>query len=212
MNELAVLVPVLARPHRVKPLLDSVRDTTKDYRVLFVADPEDPEEIEAIREAGEWPLQRGGGYAYKINEAVAATTEPLVFLAADDLNFHPGWYDAAKHRIDSGAHVVGVNDLIERPHRPGHATHFLMTREYAEEPNASGDRGPLCEGYRAWFCDDELIHTATRRGVYAYADDSHVEHLHPIADKAPDDDTYRLGRAFKNEDRALFRKRMRTHL
>lgn len=206
--ELVVLVPVLRRPHRVKPLLDSLERTTTGYRVLFVADPDDPEEIEAIREQGEWPLLRGGTYGRKINEAVEATTEPLLFLGADDLEFKPGWLEAAKRHLGR-AHVVGVNDLIERERRPEHATHFLLTREYAQEPNASGHRGPLCEVYRHWFVDDELIHTATRRGTYAYAPDSHVEHLHPQAGKALDDRTYRLGRENKTDDRRIFRQRVR---
>lgn len=212
MPQLAVLVPVLARPHRVKPLLESLEATTEDYRVLFVCDPDDPEEIEAVREAGEWPLLRGGGYAKKINEAVRATTEPLVMLAADDLQFHPNWLENAAERLTDGVHVVGLNDLIDRPHRPDHATHFLLTREFAMEPNASGDRGPLCESYRGWFCDDELIATATRRGVYAYASDSHVEHLHVMNGKAPDDATYQLGRSSRIEDRNLFRQRVRQYL
>lgn len=209
MNRLVILVPVLDRPHRVKPVFDSAMAATDDARVLFVCDENDRAEYEAVRRIGEWPLLCSGTYGQKINTAVRATIEPLIFLGADDLDFKPGWLDKAEAYVDQGAHVVGVNDLIERSYRPAHATHFLVTREYAQEPNASGDRGPLCEQYRHWYVDDELIATATRRGVYAYAEDSHVEHLHPIVGKAPDDPTYVAGREHKAEDRRLFRQRAR---
>ena len=39
--ELVILVPVLRRPHNVRPLLESVRATTPGARVLFIADPGD---------------------------------------------------------------------------------------------------------------------------------------------------------------------------
>jgi hypothetical protein len=98
-----------------------------------------------------------------------------------------------------------VNDLIRR--RRDHTTHFLVTREYAKLPTIDGQPGPMHEGYSHWHVDDEFIATAKHRGVYAYARDSHVEHLHPMNDKAPDDDTYRRGRAMARKDRKRFRVR-----
>lgn len=204
----AILVPVLARPHRVEPLLASIAAATPEpYRVLFVCDPDDRGERAAVDAAGGEQITVDGGYALKINRAVRGTDDPLVFLAADDLDFQPGWFEAAQAQIAAGAAVVGVNDLIpRRPGREGHATHFLMTREYAELPTLDGERGPLCERYHHSFCDDELIATATHRGAYAYADGSHVRHLHPMAGGA-DDETYRKGRARFRLDRKLFGRR-----
>lgn len=218
MSELAILVPVLARPHRVRPLLESIAATVPEgTRVVFVCDPDDYPEQRAIHASlhddayGPLAVQVAtcdGGYAKKANAAVRATDEPLVMLAADDLDFQEGWFDAALDKLGGGVEAVGLNDLIDRPTRPQHATHFLLTRRYAEQPTIDGQPGPLFEGYTGWFCDDELIGTATRRGVYAYAEDAHVEHLHHIAGKAFDDDTYRKGRAHAREDRRLFRQRI----
>jgi hypothetical protein len=213
--DLAVLVPVLARPHRVAPLLDALAASTPDCLVVFVCDPDDlPERQEVARQQTRprplrvAALSPGGGYAQKINQAVRATREPLLFLAADDLDFRPGWLPAARAHLDAGAQVVGVNDLIERrPGREGHATHFLVTREYAESPTIDGRPGPLCELYDHSFVDDELIGTATRRGVYAYAPDAHVAHVdHPMTGGA-DDATYQKGRAHFRQDRKLFARR-----
>lgn len=207
---LAILVPVLNRPGNVAPLLASIAATTPEpYRVLFIADPDDRAQREAINAAGAHTLVQRGGYATKINTAVAATNELFVFLAADDLRFQPGWLEAAKAYMSGATMVVGVNDLIERPERRGHATHFLITRAYATLPTIDGRRGPLHEGYTHNFVDDELIATARHRNTYAYAQDAHVQHLHPMNDTAPDDPTYRQGRRHYHRDRRLFARRAR---
>lgn len=205
----AILVPVLARPHRVQPLLDSVRAATpQPHSVLFICDPNDREEIAACERASADKLCCAGNYATKIAAGVAATSEPLIFTGADDLEFQPGWLPAAMRHLEDGVEVVGVNDLLpRRPGRERHATHFLMVRSYAEQPTIDNQPGPFFRGYSHSFVDDELIATATVRDVYAYAPDAHVAHLHPMAGSAPDDDTYRRGRAQFRQDRRLFLRR-----
>jgi hypothetical protein len=202
----AILVPALARSQNVAPLLASIRESTpQPYRVLWLLDPGDRAEQDAVAAAGGWMLSAGGSYAAKINAGVRATDEPLVFLAADDLRFRPCWLDIARAAIGRGAHVVGVNDGIRR--RRVHATHFLLTREYAQRPCIDGTPGPLSVAYDHSFVDDELIATATKRGVYVHETRSTVLHLHPDMRSAPDDDTYRKGRAKFESDRAVFNER-----
>jgi hypothetical protein len=204
---LVILTPVLGRPHRVAPLLESVRASTPAARVLFIPDPDDGPERFAIREAGAEELPVAGGYAAKINAGVAHTSEPLVFIGADDLTFQPGWLEAATAKLRREVEVVGVNDLIPRRSvRAGHATHFLMTRAYAQRPALGCVTGPLFEGYDHSFTDDELIATARKRGAYAYAPAAHVQHHHPMAG-GDDDDIYRKGRARFAQDRRLFQRR-----
>lgn len=209
MSDLAILVPVLGRPHRVQPLLDSVAGTTLACRVLFIADPDDRGEHDAIRAAAADMLIHRGNYAAKIAAGVAATDEPLIFTGADDLTPLPGWLDAAKVRLTGRVEVVGVNDLLpRRPGREGHATHFVMTRAYAERSTIDGGPGPFHQGYAHNFCDDELIATARKRAVYVYAEGSCVRHDHPMAG-GEDDDTYRKGRATFRADRRIFQRRRR---
>lgn len=208
---LVVLVPVLGRPHRVAPLLASIEDTAPTARVLFLSDPDDTDEQDAIREAGGEMRICRGNYARKIRAGVGATSERLVLTGADDLTFRDGWFEAALRCLSPPVEVVGVNDLIDRTRE--HATHFLMTREYAERPTIDGAApGPFCHQYDHSYCDDELIATARKRGVYAYARDAHVEHLHPDNEKAEWDDVYRKGRARIREDGMLFRRRYRRYL
>ena len=205
---LAILVPVLGRPANVKPLLQSIAASTPEpYRVLFLCDPYDRPEQDAIAAAGGWMRSPGGGYAAKIRAGVDVTDEPLLMLAADDLTFLPGWFDAAVAQLQAGASVVGLNDLLKRKRRPQHATHFLMTRDYANLPCADGSPGPLFQGYSHSCVDDELIATATHRGAYAYAVDAHVRHDHWMNGGAVDDETYRKGRLRIRRDLRLFRER-----
>lgn len=219
MAELAVLVPVLARPHRVRPLLESIWETTPDAETVFLYSPGDEAETRALVDAGvqfyrpahiapvAFAVEVEGGYAQKVNAGVALTEAPLIFAGADDLDLRPGWLEAARARLTDGVEVVGVNDLIPRGRE--HATHFLMTREYAERPTIDGEQGPFSTAYAHWYVDNELIETAKARGAYAYAEDAHVEHLHPLVSKAPLDCTYELGNAHAAEDRTIFTRRRR---
>jgi glycosyltransferase involved in cell wall biosynthesis len=207
--ELAVLVPVLNRPQRVAPLLASIEASTPEAQVLFICDQNDHAEIEAIGHAGGKYIVHDGNYAQKIRAGIELTNAPLVFLGADDLTFQPGWFEAAKAAMADGVQVVGVNDLIERPNRPTHATHFLLSREAAELPCIDGSSGPLFEGYTHSATDDEFIATSVKRGIYAYAPDAHVEHLHWMNGRAEDDEVYRRGREHFRRDIRLFRRRSR---
>lgn len=205
-----ILVPVLGRPHRVQPLLHNIAAATpQPHRVVFIPDPGDHAERDAIAAAGAEQIPWPGGYAAKINQATRATSEPLLFFAADDLTFHAGWLPAATRRVNAAVHVVGVNDLIaRRTSRRKHATHFLVTRQYVDLACIDGTPGPLHDGYRHNFVDDEFIGTAEQRRAYRYAADAHVQHDHPMIG-APDDATYRKGRASWQHDQELYKRRRR---
>ena len=201
-------MPVLNRPWAVQPLIDSALGATPEAEVLFLASPDDEPELEALEEAGADFITHAGGYAAKINYGVRQTTRPLIFSAADDLHFHPGWFDIAKARITPDIQVVGTNDLCSGRVRMGHhATHMLMTREYALRPTADGQDGPFSEAYHHWYCDDELVETAVARKAIAFATDSIVEHYHPMVGKAETDSTYEKGASRRVEDRRMFMRR-----
>jgi glycosyltransferase involved in cell wall biosynthesis len=211
--EVCIIVPVLARPQRVAPLLDSIERTAPEAHVIFITDPADEPEADAIVAARESHpgvtvsmLEHAGGYASKINLGCAVSDERLVFLGADDLEFQEGWLEAAATEIDAGWGVVGVNDMLHRS-RARHATHFLISREYALRDSIDGSEGPLFTGYDHSFVDDELIATARARDTYIYCDQARVKHLHPMNGLAEDDETYRKGRARFRRDRRLFERR-----
>lgn len=209
----AILVPVLGRPGNVAPLLESIAAATPEtHRVLFIADPRDRAEHSAVQAHGGELLIVDGNYATKINTAVDATSEPLLFLAADDLRFHAGWLAAAAAKLEAGVGVVGTNDLgNQRTIDGSHSTHSLVTRAYAQLGTIDDPSRLLHEGYPHEFVDDELIETAQHRGAYAHAPDAIVEHLHPNWGKAEVDHLYarqhrrmRIGRRIYIERRPLW--------
>jgi hypothetical protein len=106
---------------------------------------------------------------------------------------------------------VGTNDLCSERVRTGkHATHFLLTRDYALLPLPDGKDGPFSTAYHHWYCDDELVVTAEAYGAIAFATNSIVEHFHPQAGKAEDDPIYRKGRSRQRADRRVFQTRNRA--
>lgn len=208
MSELAILVPVLRRPHRVRPLLDSIRVATPCASVLFIADPDDLEQLEALEREGTQYTTLAGNYAEKINLGVRETVEQLLFLGADDLHFHPGWLDAAKAKLGPGIGVVGTNDLCSKRVMAGtHSTHSLVTRDYVQRGTIDDSSRLLHEGYPHEYVDDEFVQTAMFRGAYAHAHDAIVEHLHPQVGKAPMDALYAAQHARMRHGVRLFRRR-----
>lgn len=208
MTELTILIPVLARPHRVAPMLDAALAWTPDADVLFIADPDDLPELTELEAQGANYITVDGNYAKKINEGIRRTESPFVFTGADDLLFHPGWFEAAKQVMSDRIGFVGTQDLCNRRVLRGlHGTHFLVARWYAELGTIDGEEGLFHEGYPHEFVDDEAVGTAKFRGAWAFAKDSVVEHLHPDAGKAPSDDLYAARPARMRAGKRIYRER-----
>lgn len=218
-EETAVIVPVLNRPQNAAPFMESLAGSGAPLaRVYAVADENDTETAAAWQAAGAslltWDGPPPGTFAEKVNHAYRVTSEPWLFLAGDDVKFHPGWLDQAQHAAADGASVVGTNDLHSPRVTAGeHATHLLIRRSYADETGASWD-GPkvVChEGYRHWWVDDEIVTAAKQRSAWVMALYSRVEHMHPVWGLAENDDTYRLGQSSVAADQALFEARLAEH-
>lgn len=239
MTSLAILIPVLGRPERVAPVLESALRATPDALVLFISSPGDEAEWAAIDAAGghgivvDW-APGVGDYALKINLGFGILTgraptlhhlytagRPIpalgqgfewLFLGADDLVFHPGWYEACLRRADStGACVVGTNDLGNLRTSTGqHSTHTLVNAGYWECGTADEPNRILHPGYEHEYVDDELVHTARWRGTYAHCPEAVVEHLHPDWGKGVEDATYAKARAGRNRDTQLYDERERA--
>ncbi len=205
MTDVAVIVPMLGRPHTIGPLVDSIISTTPSARIVFGCSPADMVVIDRLDQLGlehfTVPGPNRGDYARKINTGFRLTSEPLIFTGACDLRFHAGWFDAAIAELAPGIGVVGTNDLGSRRVMAGlHATHSLVARDYVERFGTIDQPGLVMhEGYLHEFVDDELVQTAMSRNAWAFAADSHVEHLHPAWGKADSDDLY---------DQTPFRMRM----
>lgn len=215
----SVLIPVLNRPERVAPLVESLKESVRDVPVtlIFLCTPGDTAEQQAIVDVGLTPAVVGwdagpADWARKINLGYSMTRDDWIFTGADDLCFCPGWADRALEcAAETGAQVIGTNDLGNpRVMKGAHATHNLVSRRYADEHGTIDGRGQVVsEAYDHNFVDDELVETARRRGTWAFCVDSEVPHLHPHWGHGEIDSTYRKGLAGFDRDRRLFMKRRR---
>jgi len=214
---IVVVVPVLRRPHRVAPLVESFRAATTEHdaRLLFVAQASDSMEIDAIAKVGLEPLVVGDGdrsWAKKINRGYEASTESWILLGADDLRFHPGWVDAIRPLLGSHLGVIGTNDMGNVETMRGRfSTHPLVRRLYADVCGTLDERRKIThEGYDHNFPDTELVMTARARGLYHHCTICYIEHLHPLWGKGVEDEIYQLGRRNFGRDQKLFEHRTRV--
>lgn len=209
LDRLRVLIPVFHRPHRVHRLhenLDGIKHT-------FIIDDDDKVTLAAARGVkAEYLLMNEPTttYARKINTGLSLSDEPVLFFAADDVLFHPGWAEAGLAKVDEGYRMVGSRDglnlLVERGL---HATHFFAEREYAENGGFNFDGKPgLCEAYRHNYVDNEAIAVAAYWQAFAPCPEARVEHLHHLNGASAYDDTYRLGDESKTDDMLLFTARL----
>jgi hypothetical protein len=217
---LAILIPVLARPQNVAPLVASLQAvTTTEHRIVWLCSPGDDEEIAACRETdGEvmvmsWEPGRAD-FAKKINYAFTHTSEPWLFQGADDLRFSAGWDAHALLTADrTSCGVVGTNDLGNPLVKRGvHSTHTFFSRSYIETHGGTVDGSGIVfsEAYSHEYCDNEFVDTAKARGQFVSCKRSVVEHLHPHWGKSEMDSTYEKATANTLKDRQLYSQRIRN--
>jgi hypothetical protein len=211
---IAVIVPVLGRPARVRPLVESFTRATLpgDAVLVFVAQTSDVDEVAAIRACGQEPVLVGDvdrSWARKINRGYESTSAPWLLLGADDLEFRCGWVDTVRKMLRTHAGVIGTNDLGNEGTMKGtHSTHPLVRRAYADHCGTVDERGRVVhQGYDHNFPDTELVATAVKRGLYVHRVDCVIEHLHPAWGKGASDPIYALGQKHVQRDQALFLQR-----
>lgn len=218
---LATIIPVLNRPQNVGRTVWSWNESRTPGILVFVVELDDLDELIEVHkhvndrvhmievvEARTWPE--------KINTAIRQIPADWYLCAADDVLFHKGWWKATQQlRHDPAIGVIGTNDMGNPRVLAGeHTTHPLIRRQYILEQGTLDEPGKaIHEGYRHWYCDDELVITAKMRGAWAFCREARVQHLHPYWH--PDvlvDNTYRQGESSADEDRAVFIHRMADHI
>jgi hypothetical protein len=184
-DDLAIVVPLWRRTENLDRLLESVWATVPDAEVVCVVSPDDApvlawcnEPHDSIRGwvhpiLAQWPGGSPGDYSRKINTGYRASfLRPFIFTGADDIEFQPGWYEAARAEVDPrrwddgpSIGVVGtVDDCNPRTFDGSHSTHSLVARWYADLGGCVDQAGVIYhEGYAHEYCDDELVQTAKYR-------------------------------------------------
>ena len=213
-DTLTVLVPVLNRPQNVAPLVESwAKSGTPGILVLLVSAGDSAEDAAAIKAAetnGRVEHFRPVGchtWPEKISAGVECFRGDWFLLAADDVTFEPGWWEATERFRAGGYQVIGTNDGVNpRCSISGiHTTHPLVHRDF----HAMGHpTSPVWPEYSHWYCDDELVQTAKARGVWAWCEQARITHHHPYFDESvPMDATYELGEKNRDADFALWAER-----
>lgn len=192
---ISVLLATTGRPDMAEAFTQSLVDTTRGHEVELVAavdaDEETPRRVvNAERHEGFSVVMdyrdehRGSSQAW--NDALARSHGDPVVLAADDLEWQPGWLDAALERLSEfpdGWGFVGFND--------GHwgaelSTHYMMSRRFVVEVLGGVIAWPC---YRHSFNDREANARAIAADRYAWCEGARVSHVHWLFGDRPRDPT-----------------------
>lgn len=185
----SVLLATMGRPEKAEAFVHNLRATTEghDVEIVVAIDGplEDANRLDALGCIIHHSAQcRGSSKAW--NDALALSTGDPVVLAADDLEWQPGWLDAALSTLQEfpgGWGFVGFNDGHWGPEL---STHYMMSRRFIIE---------VLGGVVAWdfykhsFNDREANARAHAAGRYAWCEDARVYHHHWIFGDRPQDTT-----------------------
>lgn len=196
MTALAVVVPTRGRPENAARLAAAFEETTSSGAVpVFVADSDDPAlpEYRALLNGcfiSELLVHEGpGGHGLcgPLNWATrlcSAVYDYVGFMGDDHLPRTQGWDEQMAGELDSlEPRIAYGNDLIQGANLP--TAVFMQSRMI----RAMGFMAP--QAMRHLYLDNFWKELGQRTGGLRYRDDVIIEHLHPVAGKAPMDEGYR---------------------
>lgn len=206
-----LLIPTLGRPENIQRVISNVEPSAprNEIEPIFIVERGDTATIEAIEAIQRLYIinERTASYAGAINTGIEKTTHELLFIGSDDLHFHDDWLPPLR-KLAKQYGLVGTNDRHNPDVLAGiHATHYLITREYANKGTIDDSNVFLHEGYIHNYVDTEAVATAIYRGEYTPCLESHVEHLHWCWNLNIMDDTYAKGANTVSQDERLFQSR-----
>lgn len=196
MTALAVIVPTRGRPENAARLATAFRETTTLGAVpVFVADEDDPRlgEYKDLLADGWLPrlmvynhTEGGRGLCFPLNYAArryADVYDNVGFMGDDHLPRTRGWDARVLDALDATEpRIVYGNDLLQGPALP---TAVFMPSRIVK---ALGVMAP--QVMRHLYLDNFWKHLGEQTGGLRYLDDVIIEHLHPVAGKAPWDERY----------------------
>lgn len=191
---LLMIVPTRGRPRNAAELWQAWKDTTgPEADVLFAVDDDDPE-LETYKALGV-PLRvrarsRFGGILNQVALEVAAPWGYFAtgYMGDDHRPRSSGWSRRFLEELDRlGTGMVYGNDLLQGQNLP---TAIAMTTDIIW---ALGYMVP--GGLEHLFVDNAHLELGRAIGRIKYLPDVVLEHMHPVAGKAVEDDLYRLNNA-----------------
>jgi glycosyltransferase involved in cell wall biosynthesis len=195
---ISVLLATMGRPDMADETMLSLIESTEGHEVELIVATDDDVTGDTLLHTWQgincYPWFRLGiyesdeirGSSRAWNDALGYATGDPIVLAADDLEFEPGWLDAALETLaqfEDGWGLVGFNDGHWGPEL---STHYLMSRRFIVE---------VLGGVVAWDCyrhsfnDREANARAVAAGRYAWCENARVYHRHWLFGDRPQDET-----------------------
>ena len=213
INGVAIFIPTYKRSHKILSVYKNAKESSpKVTEVYFIVEKRDKDSIKVLKD-NNLPYfinKRSRNYAGAINTAYFKTKEKYFFCGADDLDFKPGWLEKCLKKMVDPIKVVGTNDLHNRDVlHARHATHYLVSREYAKKRSGVFDKKNLVlpENYFHNLTDREFIEVAKLRNVFTPCMEAVVEHLHWAWGLSTKDETYKKQDGSFDSDAKLYQKR-----
>jgi hypothetical protein len=191
-TDLLVIVPSRSRPQNITALHDAWQATTTGAaELLIAADDDDPTLGEYERVCAERGIELTVGPRLRMCptlNTVALARAPhhfaVGFMGDDHRPKSPAWNQRYLDELrDLGTGIVYGNDLLAGERLP---TQFALTSDIVQ---ALGAVAPA--PVRHMFLDNQVYDLGHAIDRIRYLPDVIVEHLHPLAGTADDDDGYR---------------------
>lgn len=208
-DELLVLVPSRGRPENIDRLVDGWHTTAATAQLAIVLDDDDPalpDYMERLDEAfKESPfLEVRVGERIRLGptlnrEAFRSCREyPYMgFMGDDHLPVTVQWDERIRDHLDNlGTGIVYGNDLLQGANLP---TAVFLTSDVVKT------LGYMCPPHLVhMYLDNAWKDWGTSMSRLRYLPDVIIEHLHPVAGKAPGDEGYAEVNAFMDPDQLAY--------
>jgi hypothetical protein len=199
MTEMALIVPSRGRPENIVRLYDALHKTNADVELVVGVDADDPriDDYYEIVNNRNFTLvvsperRRFGATLNSLALRFADDYKYLAWCGDDHLPITPEWdrfYREELEKMDAG--IVYGNDLVQGiniPTQMGFTSNIVKALGYA-----------VPQGFIHLYIDNYFLDLGRALDGAAYLPDVIVQHLHPSAGAAQEDQTYREANSPEN--------------
>lgn len=199
MTEMALIVPSRGRPQNIIRLYEALGKTNADVELIVGVDADDPnvDDYYALVNGAEFTLvvsperRRFGPTLNSIALRIADEYKYLAWMGDDHLPITPEWDRLYREELDKmDAGIVYGNDLVQGENIPtqmGFTSNIVKALGYA-----------VPDGFVHLYIDNYFLELGRAIGGVSYLPDVIVQHLHPCAGAAKEDQTYKEANSVEN--------------
>lgn len=191
MKEMALIVPSRGRPHNIERLNKALQETEAKVDLYVGVDPDD-EKLQGYKDMADKyqfklvvadKREKFGPTLNRIALSIASDYEYIAWMGDDHLPKTHGWDQRYREALDSvGVGVVYGNDLVMGETI---ATELAMTSNIVKTLGYA-----VPEGFVHLYIDNYFMDLARAIDRLIYLPDVIVQHMHPVAGHAQEDQTY----------------------